>query len=313
MGKNDQSTLPRKRKLSANNSEEKPNKKIKKLKNNGKNKRTEKETSESKERTIVDVKLSDDNDTCNSAKKVAKEGKSKVQTTKVKQTKRSTKEKSADKSVSHESSDEQLPLSEILKRSKAEQNAKNVKEKLHIKSKTKKSLSLSQIGNKVEGEVKIVKSNTGLGRNTMKKETNKVPSHAKEKSFKANINKTSNKDVKINPSKREECKASSPVKPKRNATDFEDTKEKSLVKHEGLSPVKTKKKISVNKEETEGHDPSLKEVIRERNVVGNVEESDDEGEDGDESDMDWEDVAGNCFIKANLSSLELKKASFFPL
>ena len=304
MGKTDQNTLPRKRKLSANNSEEKPNKKIKKLKNNGKNKRTE-----SKESTIVDVKLSDNNDTRNSAKKVAKEGKSKVQTTKAKKTRRSTKEKCSDKSVSHESSDEQLPLSEILKRSKAEQN---VKEKLHIKSKTKKSLSLSQIGNKVEGEVKIVKSNTGLGRNTMKKETNVVPSHAKEKSFKANINKTSNKDVKINPSKKEECKASLPVKPKRNAKDFEDTQEKSLVKHEGLSPVKTKKKISVNKEETEGHDPSVKEMIRERNVVGNVEESDDEGEDGDESDMDWEDVAGNCFIKANLSSLELKKASFFP-
>jgi hypothetical protein len=146
----------------------------------------------------------------------------------------------------------------------------------------------------------------------MKKETNKVPSHVKEKSFKANINKTSNKDVKINPSKKEECKASSPVKPKRNAKDFEDTKEKSLVKHEGLSPVKTKKKISVNKEETEGHVPSLNEMIKERKVAGNVEESDDEGEDGDESDMDWEDVAGNCFIKENLSSLELKEASFFP-
>lgn len=326
-------TLSTKRKLSANNCEENPRNKMKKMRSTEKNKRKNEKSSvgeKSNEGTIVNVKISDDNET--SAKKVAKGTKSKTQTSKAQKTVIPTEDKCRKKSANNESSDE-LPLSEIIKRSKAEQNAK---EKLPIKKKPKKCSPSSQIGRTVEAKVKIMKSATNLGsssKNAAKKETNEVSSCPKGKCFKANINKntltdvdqtsnrdtkvkgkvfkaknnyltdfdqTSNKDAKTSPFNKQECKAPSPVKHKRKAEDFEGAKGNSLAKHKRLSPAETKsrkEKISLDEEQTEGR-LSVKETAKEGKVSERiVEDFDDSDEDGDAFEMDWEDVAGNCSLK----------------
>ncbi|CAB3998693.1 DNA repair complementing XP-C cells [Paramuricea clavata] len=313
-------TLPTKRKLSANICEENPRNKKKKMRSNEKNKRKNEKSlvcEKSNEGTIINDKISDDSKT--SAKKVAKG--SKTQTSKAQKAVTPTQEKCRKKSVNNESSDE-LPLSEIIKRSKAEQN---VKEKLPIKKKPKKCSPSSQVGRTVEAKVKIVKSATNLdssSKNAAKKEKNEVSSCPKGKSFKANnkntltdvdqtsnrdttkvkekvfkaknSDQTSNKDAKTSSSNKQECKAPSPVKHKRKAKDFEDAKGNSSAKYKQLSSNETKsrkEKVSLGEEQTVGH-LSVKEMAKEGKVSERiVEDFDDSDEDGDASEMDWEDVA----------------------
>jgi hypothetical protein len=275
MGKSTQTTVPTKRKLTANNSDKRT---PKKLKTNEKHKMKEEALlvgKESKETKDVTVKISDNNDTCSAVKKPER----KTETDKAKDAAQYRNEKCPDKSDSQGSSDD-LPLSEILKQSKAE---KNVKKKPNIKRKTTKPLN--QIGKKVEGKVELSKSEAGLGisnENIVKKKTQEISLSTQKKTVKTNIKKnveTSSKDTKTIPSNSKQCQLPSPVKCKSGV------KERSLVKHGG-SPGKTKsiREKILNKK----HSP-LKEFIQESELGSHSTD-----EDGEESDMDWEDVAGNC-------------------
>ena len=246
MGKSTQTTVPTKRKLTANNSDKRT---PKKLKTNEKHKM--------KEEALL----------------VSKESKYR-------------NEECPDKSDSQRSSDD-LPLSEILKQSKAE---KNVKKKPNIKRKTTKPLN--QTGKKVEGKVERSKSEAGLGisnENIVKKKTQEISLSTQKETVKTNIKKnveTSSKDTKTIPSNSKQCQLPSPVKCKSGV------KERSLVKHGG-SPGKTK---SIREKILNKKHSLLKEFIQESELGSHSTD-----EDGEESDMDWEDVAGNCAENGLLS------------
>ena len=278
MGKSTQTTVLKKRKLTANNSDKKPKKK---LKTNEKHKNKDKALTvneKSKETKDVNIDVLHTNEVSTAKKKTKKKETDKTE---------STVEKCPDKLDSQGSSDEHLPLSEILKQCKTKQN---VKEKPNIKQMTKKS-SLNQIGKKVEGKVELSKSESCFkisAKNAIKKDTKEVLLYAEKKSVKANIKKnveTSNKVPKLSPSRKEKC--DTPLPCKSDTGDFKNAKPKGLIKHDGHSPIKTtslKEKI-MNKK----HSP-LKEIVHKtKSELGST--AHDTDEDGDESDMDWEDVA----------------------
>ena len=285
MGKSTQTTVLKKRKLTANNSDKKPQKK---LKTNEKHKIKEKALTVNKkikETKDGNIKISDANDTSTANKKLKKK-----ETDKTKGTAQDGKEKCPDETDSQGSSDEHLPLSEILKKSKEKQS---IPEKPNIKHRTKK-LSLNKIGKKVEGKIELSKSESSLGisnKNDIKKETKEASLSREKKSVKANIKKnieTSSKVAKQSPSKKEKC--DTPLPSKSDTGDLKNAKPKGLIKHDGHSPVKTKslKEKIMNKK----HSP-VKEILHKtKSELGSI--AHDTDEDGDESDMDWEDVAGNC-------------------
>ena len=282
MGKSTQTTVLKKRKLTANNSDKKPQKKLK---------TNEKHNIKEKALT-VNAKIKETKDGSNkilNANEIStvKTKAEKKETVKTKNTAGYGKEKCPDKSDSQESSDEHLPLSEILKQSKAK---KNVKKKPNIKQTTKNS-SLKQIGKKVEGKIELLKHESNLeisNKNAIKKETKEVSLSAGKKSVQANIKKnveTSNKVAKLSPTKKEKCH--SPLPCKSDTGDFKTVQPKGLIKHDGHSPVKTKslKEKILNKK----HSP-VKEIIHKtKSDLGSS--AHDTDEDGDESDMEWEDVA----------------------
>ena len=259
---------------------------------------------DSNKRTVTSVKKS--NQKSNSVKKITKENKSKNQTKNAQKVVKSTLAEYCQSS--QESSDDQLPLSELLKRNKLE---KNVEEKCKTKKcspvkTTKEPKGLSSLPKPVDAKIKLSKSvvtTVKIAEETCLKGSDGVSSSPKGKQLATSVNENSpanlkkavNKDSKITLSNKEESKGHSPTKRKRNVTESGGAKEKGLIKDRGHSPVKTKsgkESSHAGKKQTEGQ-ALMKEIVKEMKVGERiVKDSDDD--DGEESDMDWEDVAGGC-------------------
>ena len=309
MAKNSRQTLSVKRKLSTDDSGRNVTKKIKKLKTAEKHK--EKEDSvvskDSNKRTVTSVKKS--NQKSNSVKKITKENKSKNQTKNAQKVVKSTLAENCQSS--QESSDDQLPLSELLKRNKLEKNVEEkckTKKYLPVKT-TKEPKGLSSLPKPVDAKIKLSKSvvtTVKIAEETCLKGSDRVSSSPKGKQLATSVNENSpanlkkavNKDSKITLSNKEESKGHSPTKRKRNVTESGGAKEKGLIKDRGHSPVKTKsgkESSHAGKKQTEGQ-ALMNEIVKEMKVGERIvkDSDDDDDDDGEESDMDWEDVAGGC-------------------
>ena len=301
MARNSRNNSSVKRKFSASDRDKSITNKNKKLKTAKTNKEEDSIVCKDSDKKNV-AKIKKSNEKNNSVKKATKESKSKSQTKNARKAAKPAVQNYQDKLSSQESSDDQLPLSELLKQNKVEQK---VKEKL----KTKKRLSvnatqeLSSLLKPVEAKVKLSKSVGTPVKNlkrTHLKGSDGVFASPEGKSVAANFNenhpaKTANKDSKVKFCNEEENKRPSPTKHTKRTAESEGAKKNVLIKHRGFSPVKTKlgkESNSAGKKQTEGHALMKEMLVKEVNVGERiVEDSDDDGE---ESDMDWEDVAGGC-------------------
>ena len=302
MARNSRNNSSVKRKFSTSDRDKSITNKNKKLKTAKTNKEEDSIVcKDSDKRSVANIKKS--NEKKNSVKKATKESKRKSQTKNARKAVKPVVQNYQDKLSSQESSDDQLPLSELLKQNKVE---RKVKEKV----KTKKCLSvnttqeLSNLPKPVEAKVKLSKSVGTPVRNVrgtpLKGSDGVFTSDLEGKSIIANFNenhpdKTANKDSKVMFCNEEENKRPSPTKHKKSTTESVGAKKNILIKHRGLSPVKTKlgkESNSAGKKQTEEHASMKEMLVKEVNVGERIVE--DSNDDGEESDMDWEDVAGGC-------------------
>ena len=194
----------------------------------------------------------------------------KVKRKKITQLTTSAPNKNAGKSsAGQESSDDQLPLAEIAKRKNM---ASSIHKNLPAESKVKKHSSSSPVKKPVEGKVKIVKA---AFKNSISNSKSKVVKEVRKKIIEATVESKNLSDLHpTSDDGKVPVKSKAPLAKKRGKTSKVDKAVEGhhSVKHVGSSPLKTK---SVT--------PEKKKVIEQAAL---------EDSDGNESEMDWEDVAG---------------------
>lgn len=294
-------TMSKKRKLSSGNHGNPAKKPVRKLKTHEqRNQRKDKDSSigGKTEADDASLKISDQENKnyCNLATRVKKE--EKIQISKTRKAAKSMKDNHGDL-PSQESSDD-LPLSHISKKRKEKRTTN--KQLSNVNSKVENSSFPNREGHKVEAKLNIVKTTTKLG------DSVKTPTKAKNSkdvsivpsALEVNINKISVSEIaqkshsksKTNISREEKSKTPLSSKRKGEAKKVESVKGSSLFKQEQnpIEIISKKENSIVNREQAKKN--VLKGLVKQTQEIDHEHDNEGSDADGEDSEMEWEDVAG---------------------